>query len=407
MNQPQLSVHAESSQSSFQSLPEPEAEAQGHSRRLCQYIMKTIRDSGGFIDFARYMEQVLYAPGLGYYSAGAAKLGPAGDFITAPEISSLYGRCLAHQCREILVAVGNTGEILELGAGSGKLAVDILSELERLDSLPQRYLILEVSADLRARQHETIERHLPHLLDRVVWLERLPPEPVDGVVIANEVLDALPVHCVRLDADGLDELVVAADGEQFSWQRRPLHGDALHAFKAVLAELPESLPRPYVTEINTGLKDWLAAVAGVLHQGVMLFVDYGYPRAEYYHPQRSSGTLICHYRHRAHDNPFLYPGLQDISASVDFTLLAEAALDCGLQVAGFTSQAHFLLGCGLDALLAEASTGDQKEYMALSREVKQLTLPSEMGERFKVMALTRNYSLPLTALQYADFRHRL
>lgn len=399
-------MQAHPSQLSVQSLPEPDTGAEAHSRRLRQHIIQIIQDSGGSIDFARYMELALYTPGMGYYSAGAAKLGPAGDFITAPEISSLHGRCLARQCRGILAALGG-GDVLELGAGSGKLAVDVLAELERLDCLPGQYRILEVSADLRARQAETLERDLPHLLDRVVWLDSLPDTAMDGIILANEVLDALPVHCVQLDSEGLDELVVGTDGELFNWQRRPLSGTLLETFKELLSELPAALPQPYTTEINPGLKEWLAAVAGVLNKGVMLFIDYGYPRAEYYHPQRDRGTLICHYRHRAHEDPFLYPGLQDISASVDFTLLAESALECNLQLAGFTTQAHFLLGCGLDAILAEAATGDEQQYLVLSREVKQLTLPGEMGERFKVMALSRGYPYPLAALQRADFRHRL
>lgn len=373
---------------------------------LCDHIRQAIHDNGGTIDFARYMELALYAPGLGYYSAGATKLGPAGDFITAPEISSLFGRCLARQCREILTTLGS-GDVLELGAGSGKLAVDVLSELENLGCLPGNYFILEVSADLRARQYERIAQQVPHLLDRVVWLSTLPDTPIEGVVIANEVLDALPVHRVHMDAEGLAELMVGSDGESFAWRRRPLSGVLREAFDALIAELPVSLPHPYTTEINIGVHDWLAAVAECLNKGVMLFIDYGYPRAEYYHPQRDSGTLICHYRHRAHDDPFVYPGLQDISASVDFTRLAEAALACDLEVNGFTSQAHFLLGCGLDVLLAETAAVDDKHYLALSREVKQLTLPSEMGERFKVMGLSRDYPEALIALQRADFRHRL
>lgn len=390
----------------LQQLPEPDAEALDHCRLLTDHIRQVIDTSGGVIDFARYMELALYAPGLGYYSAGAAKLGASGDFITAPEISALFGRCLARQCYDILGAMGS-GDILELGAGSGRLAVDLLEELERLNLLPGRYLILELSADLRARQQQLINDRIPHLCDRVEWLDRLPEQPIRGVVIANEVLDALPVHCIQLDENGMHEMVVAVDGDGFTWQQRPLNDRLEQAFRGLLAELPGPLPGAYRTEINTGLHDWFAAIAGTLATGVMLFIDYGYPRAEYYHPQRDSGTLICHYRHRAHEDPFLYPGLQDISASVDFTRLAEAAVDCGLDVAGFTTQAHFLLGCGLDTLLAEAASGDEKQYAALSREVKLLTLPSEMGERFKVMALARDFDGRLAGMRQADFRHRL
>ncbi len=406
MGQPQLSSRSGPTPTPFQSLPQPDAGALVHSERLIHHIRQVIDDHGGAIDFAHYMDQVLYAPGLGYYSAGAAKLGEAGDFITAPEVSALFGRCLARQCRDILDSMGG-GDILELGAGSGKLAVDLLTELEVRQCLPQHYLILEPSADLRERQQQLIRAHLPHLAGRVSWLDTLPAEPIHGIVIGNEVLDALPVHCIQVGADGMDELLVANTDTGFDWQRQPLAGGLAETFRALLNELPESLPAGYRTEINMVMHDWLAAVAEVLASGVMLFIDYGYPRREYYHPQRDSGTLICHYRHRSHSDPFFHPGLQDISASVDFTRLAEAGQACDLDVTGFTTQAHFLLGCGLDSILAETATGDNRQYIALSREVKQLTLPSEMGERFKVMALTRRFDEPLAGMQHADFRHRL
>lgn len=407
MSQPQLSPQSGRTQVPLQQLPEPDAGALAHSQRLVDHIRHVIDTCDGEIDFARYMDLALYAPGLGYYSAGAAKLGESGDFITAPELSPLFGRSLGRQCYDILEQSGSAGDILELGAGSGKLAVNLLAELEQLDRLPQRYLILELSADLRERQQQLLQDRMPHLMDRVTWLDQLPPSPINGIVIANEVLDALPVHCVRLDDDGMDELVVVNEGDGFNWQRRSLSGQLERAFRQVLDDLNEPLPTPYRTEINLGLHDWLRAISSTLNQGVMLFIDYGYPRSEYYHPQRDTGTLICHYRHRAHDNPFLYPGLQDISASVDFTQLAEAAQQCDLDVSGFTTQAHFLFGCGLEDLLNETAAEDEQRYLALAREVKLLTLPSEMGERFKVMALTRGYDGRLRGMQHADFRHRL
>jgi len=391
---------------SLQSLPEPDADARAHSEQLTHHIRTVIDEHGGAIDFAHYMNLVLYAPGLGYYSAGAAKFGEPGDFITAPEISPLFGRCLARQCRDILEHLQD-GDILELGAGSGKLAVDLLRELGALASLPRRYLILETSADLRERQQSLLREQLPDFYDNIVWLDALPSEPITGIVIANEVLDALPVHCIDVTPDDTAELMVANAATGFEWQTQPLAGQVKTVFDEVLGELPEPLPNYYRTEVNVGLADWLSAVAGTLASGVMLFIDYGYPRSEYYHPQRDSGTLICHYRHRAHQDPFLYPGLQDISTSVDFTRLAEAALIAGLSVAGFTTQSHFLIGCGIDSMVNEMTAMDERQRMSLSREMKQLTLPSEMGERFKVMALTRACDLPLTAMQQADFRHRL
>ncbi len=401
-----MSAQSQRSRSQFESLPEPDAAALSHSERVRAHIVNEIDHAGGVISFADYMNQVLYAPGLGYYSAGATKFGAAGDFVTAPEISSLFGRCLAQQCQEILSYLKG-GDILELGAGSGKLAVDLLRELEHRGCLPGRYLILEVSADLRDRQQSLFREQLPHLWDRVEWLQQLPAEPLNGVLIANEVLDALPVQCLLLDSEDIHELMVGHENGVLQWQRQVAAPELKSTITQLLAELPVQPSLPYRTEINTGLGDWLTAVTAVISRGVMLLIDYGYPRVEYYHPQRDSGTLICHYRHRAHEDPFVYPGLQDISASVDFTRVAESALACGMEVAGFSNQAHFLLGCGLDTLLAEAAAGNEHGYLQLAHETKRLTLPAEMGERFKVMALSRYYHGQLTALQRADFRHRL
>lgn len=401
-----MSAQSQRSRSQFESLPEPDAAALSHSERVRAHIVNEIDHAGGIISFADYMSQVLYAPGLGYYSAGATKFGTAGDFVTAPEISSLFGRCLAQQCQEILGYLEG-GDILELGAGSGKLAVDLLRELERRGCLPDRYLILEVSADLRDRQQSLFREQLPQLWDCVEWLQQLPAEPLNGVLIANEVLDALPVQCLLLDSEDIHELMVGHENGVLQWQQQVAAPALKSTVTQLLAELPVQPSLPYRTEINTGLGDWLTAVTAAIGRGVMLLIDYGYPRAEYYHPQRDSGTLICHYRHRAHEDPFVYPGLQDISASVDFTRVAESALACGMEVAGFSNQAHFLLGCGLDTLLAEAAAGNEHGYLQLAHETKRLTLPAEMGERFKVMALSRDYHGQLTALQRADFRHRL
>lgn len=383
-------------------MPVPAAAALAHSQRLQAHITAEIDAAGGSISFARYMELVLYAPGLGYYSAGAQKFGASGDFITAPELSPLFGRCLAVQCQPLLTSIDNAS-ILELGAGSGALAATLLQDLASADCLPVYYYILEVSADLRARQQRHLADTLPDYYEQIVWLDAL-PQDFRGVVIANEVLDALPVNVVLQQDGQWFEQCVACSDEKLFWQTRPLSSEL---GVAIAKTIPGSLPDPYQTEINLRLPAWLTALAENIEQGLMLFIDYGYPRAEYYHPQRDHGTLICHYRQRAHEDPFLYPGLQDISASVDFTLLAEAAVATGLQVSGFTTQAQFLLACGLDQLLLESGPPESKAYMQQAHAAKQLVLPAEMGERFKVMALSKEFDMPLTGFMSVDQRYRL
>ncbi|MGH8369705.1 MAG: class I SAM-dependent methyltransferase, partial [Gammaproteobacteria bacterium] len=315
-------------------LPSPSTDALAHSERLRARIHAEIVSAGGAIGFDRFMELALYAPGLGYYSAGARKFGAAGDFITAPELSPLFSRCLAQQAGEVLQALG-TGDILELGAGSGVMAADMLAELESSDRLPARYLILEVSADLRERQRETLQQRVPGLLGRVQWLDTL-PESFTGLIVANEVLDALPVQRFRRDADGWSEYTVRLDGDAFVWNTRPPAPELRDALAALEASLPSPLAIGYSSELCLRLPAFIRALAGTLERGAMLFVDYGYPRAAYYHPDRSMGTLMCHYRQRAHDDPFLYPGLQDITAHVDFTAVAEAGVAKGLELAGYT-----------------------------------------------------------------------
>jgi SAM-dependent MidA family methyltransferase len=389
-----------------QALPEPDPAARAHSERLRRAIEHEIAAAGGSVSFARYMELALYAPGLGYYSAGARKFGAAGDFITAPELSPLFGKCLAHQCRQVLAALGG-GEILELGAGSGALACELLSELARLDSLPRAYYILEVSADMRERQAQRIAERVPELADRVAWLDELPAEPIAGVILGNEVLDALPAHCVEIHGDEIRELRAGCAAGRFVWRYGRPEATLEAAMRRVIGSLREPLPRPYRTEINLLLPGWLRAVAAVLERGLILFIDYGYPRAEYYHPQRADGTLLCHYRHRAHADPFVYPGLQDITVSVDFTAVAEAAAAADLAVAGYTTQAHFLIGCGIDRLLAESDPADARAYLPLAQQAKTLVLPGEMGERFKAIALTRDLDIALNGFQRNDQRVRL
>ncbi|MCW8908409.1 MAG: SAM-dependent methyltransferase [Sedimenticola sp.] len=387
-------------------LPEPDPDARAHSLKLVELIRQEIAQAGGRLPFDHYMERVLYAPGLGYYAAGARKFGQAGDFVTAPELSPLFARCLARQCSEVLAGLEPGGDILEVGAGSGILAADLLQELERLDSLPGRYLILDLSPELQQRQRRTLSQRVPHLLPRVTWLSAFPGEGFRGVVLANELLDAMPVHRFRVSDGDIQEQFVEARGERFelTW-REPETPGLAQAVKRVLSGL--EVEDGFESEINLRAGPWLASLAVSLQQGVVLLIDYGHSRAEYYHPARNRGTLMCHYRHRAHPDPLVYPGLQDITAHVEFTAVAEAAQGAGFQVAGYTTQAYFLMASGLDRLVAASDPDDVAGHMALVEGVKRLTLPTEMGERFKVLGLIRDWSAPLLGFAMRDLRERL
>jgi SAM-dependent MidA family methyltransferase len=356
--------------------------------------------------FERFMELALYAPGLGYYVAGARKLGRHGDFVTAPEISTLFSRCVARQVEQVLACLGR-GSILEFGAGTGQMAVSILTELEDRGRLPDEYWILEVSPDLKQRQKETLERTLAHIVERVRWLECIPVAPFEGVVLANEVLDAMPVRRFRMTADGPRPLHVRQHQDTLKW----CLGGGDEGLSRTLAGLQDSLgrvlPEGYESELNPHIAPWVRSVADCLTAGLLLIVDYGYTRDEFYHLQRQAGTLVCHYRHRAHFDPLWYPGLQDITASVDFSAVAEAALDAGLKVAGFANQAWFLLSAGLHELLASEDQTDTAGFLELARQAKILTLPGEMGERFKAMALTRELGADLVGFAQQDWRQRL
>ena len=405
-------------------LPAPDPVAAAHSARLVDLLRATIADAGGAISFARFMDLALYAPGLGYYRAGARKFGSGGDFVTAPELSPLFSRCLARQCQEILAALGS-GQILELGAGSGVMAADLLLELRALNALPERYAILELSGELRDRQRQTLARRAPEVLDRVVWLDQ-PPEPeFRGIVLGNEVLDALPVERFRITAHGPRRLMVRWTEAGLAWAEGDEDPAVTAAIAGIEADLGGRLPEDYRSEYIPHLQDWLRTIAEPLAAGALLFVDYGYPRRAYYHPERTTGTLLCHYRHRAHDDPLILPGLQDITASVDFTAVAQAARAVGLDVAGYTRQNYFLFGCGLMDLLADqippnpplekgggeaggiSSPTDTVRYLEQARQVKLLTLPGEMGDRFQAIALTRNLTLPLRGFSFRDERDRL
>lgn len=386
--------------------PVPEPAAVQSSLALVERIQAAMAAAGGSLGFDEFMAMALYEPGLGYYSGGMARFGAGGDFVTAPLISPLFSRTLARQAAQCLAETG--GVILELGAGTGRMAADVLAELASLEQLPEEYLILEVSGALRQQQKETLAARVPALIERVRWLDRLPERPLVGVVLANEVLDALPVKRFEVGAQGLQELKVTVEGERFGWQSAPAPAVLAEAVAAIEAGLGAALPVGYHSEWCPQLRPWLASLADVLDQGVILFLDYGYPRREYYHRQRAAGTLMCHYRHRAHGDPLILPGLQDITAFVDFTAVAEGALAAGFEVLGFAPQAQFLMGAGLLELLAQAQAEPgSKEALLLAQQVKTLTLPGEMGERFKALALGRGYSVPLAGFALADQRGRL
>jgi SAM-dependent MidA family methyltransferase len=387
-------------------LPELTDEESAHVARVQERLAAVIEAAGGWIGFERYMQVALYEPGLGYYSAGARKFGAAGDFVTAPEVAPVFSRCLALQCAEVLAATGTEAVLLEIGAGSGAMAADLLAELERCGALPREYWILDVSADLRERQHATVSARLPHLLDRVRWLDKL-PEVFDGVLVANEVLDAMPVARFTIREGQVVELGVGLHAGELHEVGRAAPEPLQYAVRRIESALDRALPEGYASEINLGLAPWLAAVAERLRHGVMLFVDYGLPRPAFYSDERSQGTLLCHFRHRFHDRPLERPGLQDITAWVDFTAVAESALDAGLEVAGYTTQAHFLIGCDIAGFVADVSGLDLVERLALSRQAMVLTLPGEMGERFKVIALARGYDAPLRGFAVRDLRHTL
>jgi SAM-dependent MidA family methyltransferase len=387
-------------------LPAPDEHARGHSERMRQVLVAAIEAAGGRLPFDAYMNRALYEPGLGYYSAGAQRFGPGGDFTTAPLMTPLFSRTLALQVAEVLA--GSDGDtVLEFGAGNGVMAADMLAELERLDSLPARYLIVEVSAALREEQSQTLAARVPALADRVQWLERLPQTPVNGVIVANEVMDALPVKRFQASANGVEELVVTDAGGRFGWDTAAPAPALLRALAEIEQARGAALPAGYVSEWCPGLGGWIAAVADCLGRGVALLVDYGFPRAEYYHAQRRMGTLLCHYRHRAHDDPFHLPGLQDITAFVDFTAVAEAALGAGLDVLGYTTQAHFLMGAGLPQLIEQAMAEDRNHGAELAQQAKPLLFPDELGERFKVLALGRGMEATLSGFGLFDHRDRL
>jgi SAM-dependent MidA family methyltransferase len=384
-------------------LPIPNAEAQAHSQQLASFIQNKISQNEGWLSFADFMQMALYTPSLGYYSGGAKKFGLGGDFVTAPEISSLFAQTLASQVTQVLVAT--QGDILELGAGTGKLAADLLLTLQDVNQLPPHYFILEVSAHLRQVQLETISKCVPaYLVERVVWLDVLPSNFV-GLILGNEVLDAIPVHLIYNtplnNPLGVCERGVAFNGE-FVWQDKPLlAGDVLDLTNAC------SLPNDYLTEVNPSAIGLIRSLAQALKCGAIIMLDYGFSAREYYHPQRNLGTLMCHYQHYAHTDPLINVGLQDITAHVDFTSIARAGLDKNLVLSGFCSQAQFLMNCGILDRLSQVSPHDMARYAPLAAAAQKLLSPAEMGDLFKAIGFTKNIDGPLIGFLSGDKSHTL
>lgn len=389
----------------LQDMPMPDAKASARSDELTVQLRREIEHDGP-LPFSRYMDRVLYTPDLGYYGTDSPKFGPTGDFLTAPEISPLFAHCLASLITGVLGTL-DADEVLEIGAGSGILAADLLQALEGSARPLRRYAILETSAALRRAQKSTLLTHAPSLADRVCWLDSLPEAGFRGVILANEVLDAMPASRFRITREGVKEWHVGWQSGRFVWTlARPANAVLEQAVAAIERDLGKPLAQGYDSEVHLRHSPWVHGLAERLAAGLILLIDYGYGRREYYHPQRNTGTLVCYYRHWAHTDPLLFPGLQDISVHVDFTTVADAAQAAGLDVAAYTTQASFLLATGLTERLAEANT-DGIQYRSWARQAKQLVLPGEMGELVKVMALTRGISAPLQDFGWFDLRNRL
>lgn len=385
------------------SLPTPSAESHSHSQHLGRLVQQKISESGGWINFAEYMQMALYTPNLGYYSGGSQKFGNlkngGGDFVTAPEMTPLFAQTLARQASQVLQE--SQGNILELGAGTGRLAADMLQALYELEQLPEQYCILEVSGHLRSVQEKTLLAKLPaKLYEKIIWLEKLPDQFI-GLILGNEVLDAIPVHLVMKKNDILYERGVGFDNG-FVWQDQPLqNANIQHLIE------PIGLANNYLTEVCPAATGLINSLATILKHGAILMLDYGFTAREYYHPQRNQGTLMCHYQHYAHSDPLINIGLQDITAHVNFTAIAEAGLAQGLELQGYTNQAHFLIACGLLDLLAQESPDDLTNYTPKASAVQKLISPAEMGELFKVIAFSKGLNAVLLGFESGDKSHTL
>ena len=385
-------------------LPTPSAVDKIHSQKLALVIQKNIESSGGWISFEKFMQLALYASSLGYYAAGSQKFGHfkngGGDFVTAPQISPLFAHTISKQIAQVLLLT--QGSVLELGAGTGKLAADILLKLADLDALPIRYLILEVSDHLRQVQIETMSEFLPkEILDLVEWINVLPTS-FCGVIFGNELLDAIPVSIVHKKADGIYERGVVVSGEMFDWQDKLLIESSLLDVTTQL-----SLPDDYITEVGLAASGLIATLANIFQKGVILMIDYGFSELEYYHPQRNQGTLMCHYQHYAHSDPIINVGLQDITAHVNFTSIAHAGVNHGLELSGFCSQAQFLINCGILEEILQVSPNDITSYAPLAAAAQKLLSPAEMGDLFKVIAFSKNIDESLIGFVSGDKSYSL
>ena len=386
-------------------LPQLDPVSEAQSERCAAYIRERISDAGGSISFAEFMHYALYAPSLGYYVAGAAKFGEAGDFITAPEISPVFARVLARQTAPVLRHIGNAS-MLEFGAGSGRLAADIMTRLADFDSIPERYSIVEVSPDLRARQQALIELELPHLASRFEWLDRM-PDSHRGVIVANELLDALPVERFMLREDGVRQLRVADEAGEFVFVEEAAPEVLDSAVRSIEEELGAGLPANYVSEVSLSAPGWISDMADTLEQGVAMLFDYGVSRREYYAPDRDEGWLRCHFRHRAHSDPLILVGVQDLTAWVDFSAIATVAGDRNLDIQGYVSQAQFLLAGGLQDEMQQFANLSPGSQLEISNQIKMLTLPGEMGENVKCIGLSRGDVPRIDAFSSADRTHTL
>jgi len=393
-----------------QTLPPPSVDEIELSQPLMALICSEITKNDGKITFSHFMELALYSPGLGYYATEKPIFGDQGDFITAPELTPLFSRCIAMQAKQILTSLDSPGDIMEFGAGSGAMACDILMELDKLECLPQHYYISEISPALKQRQRARISAYAPHLVDRVQWIDDI-PDSFTGVILGNELLDALPTHRVLFDATGNhQELFVTFNDNKLSWVSDKPSSQLL---KETISKAYEThkenidIPDRYESEINVASINWIKSLANSLTQGAAILIDYGFAADEFFRPERHEGSIMCHYKHRAHNDPLTHIGLQDLTSHVNFTQIAETAFENELDIIGYTTQTYFLLGCGLESLLNEIDISDSKLFIAETQPVKQLILPDEMGETFKVIGLGKNLNTPVMGFGVKNLLERL
>lgn len=381
----------------------PDSDLKQHAKNVLDKLQNHIKETGP-MSFFDYMQFVLYEPGLGYYSAGMQKFGASGDFVTAPEMTPLFSYTLGKQCKAILAEIPS-GDILEFGAGSGQMAADILCYLKEHEALPEHYYILEVSPDLIEKQKEKLEKALPNYFEHIIWLDKL-PKTFDGIMLANEILDAMPVHHFEYNNKQLKEIFVALESDKLVFTKEKPSKILQQAFTQLKTEVDLSTwETPYQSEINTYIPSWINNIANCLNKGVILLIDYGYPKHEYYHPQRNMGTLTCNYQHQAHSDPLIHCGLQDITSHVDFSLVTESAVNADLAFEGYTTQSSFLINCGIQNFLENIE--DEKEKVNAASNIKKLIMPNQMGESFKVIAFSKQYDKTLIGFRENDLSESL